>query len=260
MSGLVKIKTAGYAEYEALLLRRDEVRKEAQKLNDLYMHKFGELIVSVYQQKIECIQKKKAISFMMAALNQGKKPDPAALAAYLKTEMAAYQKELERLQQEAEATRIVFRIDDDEMAKIKKLYYKLAKLIHPDINPKTNDSPALKELWLMISAAYTANDLKELEEAEVLVLRILHQSGEEAEEVEIPDINEKIEALKREIEHIQSVSPYTYKKLLEDKKACKAKQISLQEELQEYIDYAIDLDHILASLKQGRKDFTWQMN
>ncbi len=50
------------------------------------------------------------------------------------------------------------------------------------MNPKTNEIPELKELWQRIVVSYRANDLEELEEAEILVNKFLvdhHLDGNE---------------------------------------------------------------------------------
>ena len=56
---------------------------------------------------------------------------------------------------------------------IKNIYYKIAKLIHPDTNPSLAKDENIKSLWNRTIIAYNCNDLKEIEELEVLVNQYL---------------------------------------------------------------------------------------
>ena len=55
---IIKVKNASYARYEELLLRRDAVKKRAFQYGQEYTRTFGELILKVFEKKIECIRKK----------------------------------------------------------------------------------------------------------------------------------------------------------------------------------------------------------
>ena len=100
------------------------------------------------------------------AVNRGKPVDQAELQNYLSQEMKEYNRKLSEMIQENEIAHSGEIISEETAVKIKKLYYRLAKQIHPDMNPKTNEIPELKELWQRIVVSYRANDLEELEEAE----------------------------------------------------------------------------------------------
>lgn len=63
MGEIIKVKNSSYERYEKLLLRRDSLRKEAAQINMNYIREFGSLILAVFQKKMECIRKKKTISF-----------------------------------------------------------------------------------------------------------------------------------------------------------------------------------------------------
>ena len=53
MSEVVKVRNASYARYEELLLRKDEVKKLAFHFERAYIREFGDLILEVFQKKME---------------------------------------------------------------------------------------------------------------------------------------------------------------------------------------------------------------
>ena len=51
--------------YEALILQRDRLAKEADHYQLEYFREFGELITDAFQARIDCIALKKSISFTL---------------------------------------------------------------------------------------------------------------------------------------------------------------------------------------------------
>ena len=113
------------------------------------------------------------------------------------------------------------------------------------MNPKTNEIPELKELWQRIVVSYRANDLEELEEAEILVNKFLVDHHLDGNEIKIQDIDTKIEKLKEQIQKIKETNPYQYRFLLQDQEAVQNKKRELQKELEEYRVYEQELDQLL---------------
>ncbi len=257
---LIKIKNAGYDLYEQLLLERDALRKEAFGWKQEYTRVFGELMLQLFEQKIACIKKKKTIAFCQASINKGEPIDQTALQAYIETEMREYNKMLRQMITENEYANSGHVISSSVLQKIKKLYYKLTKLIHPDINPKTEQIPELKQLWQMVITAYRVNSLKELEEAEVLIYRALEKIGLEKTEIEIPNLEEKMDAVREEILTIKETTPYQYRYLLEDEEAVKERKDELKKEQQEYEAYEKELDQIMDGLMASGVHMTWHLN
>ena len=117
------------------------------------------------------------------------------------------------------------------------------------------------ELWQRTVIAYNHNDVKELSELEVLVRHVLSELGEGNIRVEIPDIEEKIDALKTEIRDITRSEPYIYKDLLENEDAAEKKESGLEDELRSYKEYHQKLDEeIRKILADGGIRIQWQMN
>lgn len=247
---LIKSTDSKYEEYEKLLLERDQITKEAGQIWTVYLQLFGKLITDNYEEKLECIKCKKTIAYYQNALNHGGVVDSAAMEKYMEQEMAEYYANLRRMLKENEDANNAGTSTPYEVARAKTLYRRLAKLIHPDINPETDHSKELQELWQRILIAYHHNDVKELSELEVLVRKVLKELGSEDVKVDIPDIEEKIEALKSEIEGIKQTEPYCLRYLVEDEEAAEKKKTELREELETYQKYHKELNEVILKMLQ----------
>ena len=249
MDELIHVKNSSYSEYESLLLRRDMLKKEAFAYDRNYIREFGDKILKVFEMKLSCIRKKKEISFCQTILNHGGIFDQEELKKFIEAEMEDYNKQLQQMIEEnADAKKGEF-VSEIDLLEIKKTYRKLAKQIHPDINPKTTEFPELLELWNRIVIAYDCNDLKEIKELEVLVAEAIESLGIGKMEIEIPDIYEKIAEVEAEIVKIRNTDPYLYKYILEDRNAIKEKNRELDEEYSSYKDYEEQLDELLNGIK-----------
>ena len=260
MEDIIKVKNSSYGRYEELLIRRDNLKKEAFILQRQYVAEFGDLIIEVFEKKLECIKKKKTIEFCQRKLNYGKSIDQDELQAYLDEEMKEFQARRNDMIKDTESAKKREKVSEIDLIKIKKIYHKLVKLIHPDINPLTSENEALYDLWQRIQIAYNCNDLKEMEELEVRVTTTLEQLGVGNLEIEIPNIDDKIAELEKEIVTIMETDPYQYKFILEDPKAVEEKKQSLREELQSYIEYSEQLDNILENLMTDGNSIVWKMS
>ncbi len=248
MEGIVKVKNASYSYYEELILKRDRFKKEAFQYQRAYVREFGELILKVFEKKIDCIKKKKTISFLQTAKNHGVTVNYDELQAFIAAEMTEYENQLEKMVEERKNSEEIGELSESQMLKIRKIYRRLVKLLHPDINPRTEKSEQLSDLWNRIVVSYNCNDLKGISELEVIAVSALERLGEGVQEVEIPDLEEKIKETEREIEMIIHTDPYTLKFILEDKDETAEKKASLQEELDSYEEYEKTLDDIISTL------------
>ena len=247
MTELVKVKDESYSRYEGLLIRKDALRKEAYHIQLKYLKEFGDLINQLFEAKIRCIEKKKIIAYCQARVNKGERIDQSAMNLYISQVMKDYYAELHEMLEQTKALKTSAGISEWEYRKIKALYRKLAKILHPDMHPEFADDETAKGLWKDIQAAYAHNQLEELEELEVLVHQYLESIHYTGMTLQIPDIDEKIFRLTEEIKKIRETDPYQYKYLLADKEAIKEKKKELQDEIHEYELYAEELDEVIAS-------------
>lgn len=258
MADVIIGHSTSYARYEELINRRDELKKEAFQYHAEYVKVFGDLILELFRKKIEGIRKKKTIEYCQAAINHGSSVDQAQLQAYLEKEMADFQAQLDGMVKEHEAALKSTTVTEKDMLEIKRIYHRLVKKIHPDINPAVTGSEELMDLWHRVTVAYSCNSLKGLQELEVLVMQALESV--DLDDLYIPDIEEKISDLEKEIMEIMETDPYQYKFLLDDSKAVEAKNEDLKTELKNYEEYSKQLDEVLESLLGSGVKITWQMN
>lgn len=245
---IVIITGGDYFEYEALLLKRDALEREAGLYLNEYTRVFGELLTEQYSAYIRCIELKKKIAFCQAAINCGAVVIEAELNAYIASEMEEYYKKLFDMAAENELCRSAKEVPEIDIRKIKKIYRNLAKQLHPDISPLTTEHPELLELWNRAVTAYKCNSLKEIEEVQLLVNSFLERNGIDHADMVIPDIGERIKRLKAEIDRIISTDPYQYKFLLQDEELVQEKKEELQESIDELTTYSNQLEEVLNEL------------
>ncbi len=248
---LIKSKNTKYDEYEELLLERDQVSREADQILRAYIRQFGSLITDGYREWLECVKRKETVVYYRNALNHGRAIDPQAMQKYLEREMAEYYSELREMLNDLENCRKARTNTAYEVQRSKTLYRRLARLIHPDIFPETDRNDCLRELWARIVDAYERSDVKALSELEVLVRKVLADFSSGEIQIDIPDIEAKIDELKAEIEEIMHTEPYIFKYFLEDEKASEEKERELVDELEHWQKYKEELDGDIEDLLQN---------
>ncbi len=143
---IVHIAAGDYPRYESLLLQREQLKKEAQLYRRAYTREFGELINLLFEKKICCIELKKSIAFCQTAKNHGEIPDISEMNKYVEKQITAYKEQLEEMLKEYNDTKLDAFINPEDIKDIKSLYRKIARHLHPDISPLTQQHPELLEL------------------------------------------------------------------------------------------------------------------
>ena len=79
--------------------------------------------------------------------------------------------------------------------------------------------------------------------------------------MEIPDLEDRIAEVQKEIEDIKSKEPYTYRTLLEDGEAVERKKQELASELETYKKYHQELTELTEKiLREGGVQILWRMD
>jgi len=233
------------SRYEELLLRRDSLRKKAEQYQISYFKEFGDLIVESFTIRIECIKKKKIIAYCQQQVNHGKLINGAQLDHFIEREMLEYQNDLDAMIRHNKAVKESETVSEYDLYRIKKMYYGLAKLIHPDLHPEYEDDLQLMEFWNKIVLAYEHNQLQDMEELDFQVRKYLEDIDNGDPVSIIPDIGKKIRGVEEEIDRITNTEPYLYRLLLEDEESSAAKKDELKAEIGSYRDYSKQLDEII---------------
>ena len=198
-----------YDDYTELLVQRDQLQKEAGSYLVSYTIEFGEQICANFELKIQCIKVKKSISYCRRRLNRGLSVDASKMEEEIDHEMKVYYLQLNEMQTDYDHAKEARTVDGVSVMRAKRIYRRLAKLLHPDINEKTEQNDELMNLWNRIVDAYRSTDAQKLEELEVLAKRKLEELGEEGFEKDYSDLEERIERVERQIDNILNTEPYT---------------------------------------------------
>lgn len=258
MGELVRKCDGLYKKYERLLLKKEQLMKEAASIETAYLKKFGELMVENFEAKLDIIYMKKKIAYVQAARNRGKRIDIKEMEDELDRLMKCYRDELRDLIREKNAAKKAIVDSPWKCERAKKAYRRLAKILHPDLNPVTAENDELRDLWERVTAAYMANSYEELEELEVIVRKTLSLHGVSTKRPQIDNIEKRIATLEEEIMTIVSTEPYTYSKILRDRIKCLRKMEELMEEHHKLHVYYMELIEILDQIIEGGEPFTWE--
>ena len=247
-------------EYEELLVRRDGLIKEADSYQICYIREFGDIIKENFELKLECIKKKKTISYCIRMINRGLNIETRRMLAEVEKEMTLYYAQLKEMIRENDAAKDSVRVGQYRLERAKKIYRRLAKLLHPDVNSKTMQNKNLQDIWIRIINAYRMSDVDELEDLEVLARKEMEELGENGYEVEYSDIEERIERVERQINDILNTEPYTYGELLKSDERISDLKNQMQEEYDDYKHYLEVLTKELSDmLREGGVKLVWKI-
>jgi len=249
---IIKTKDSRMTDYENILMRKDALVKEGEQYYLEYIRLFGDLINDVFKMKVECIAKKKKIAYCQARANKGLPIHENEMNRYIESTMKEYYDQLETMLANATAAKGGKTVSYADVLKIKEIYRYLVKLIHPDVRPDLADDRNLKELWVQIVSAYNFNRLDDLEELKFKVESYLQNLGDRDIEISFTDIDEKIQKIQEEIMHIMDSFPYQYHLILDSETERNNRKKELQEELQNYSDYSLQLDEVLHTFRIER--------
>ncbi len=224
-------------EFEKAVLEREDVRQKAKSILNTYMVYFGGLLKELYALKVECVKYKKQIAFCQARENEMKITSGYELECFIDNEMEPYVEQLNLMLESSD-----FHTVDDEIVKAcKKIYYKIAKWIHPDLNPKCMQFSEIRTLWDGVRKAYDNFELEELEKYDIAMESLLDKCGIKEIEKINGDVEEKLKEVVEEINSIKNSKPYIYKEIVEDPSAVANKKEELNEQIKQYQEYLVDL-------------------
>lgn len=227
-------------ESSMLLLERDELQFVICKnIETEYMLKLGSIEYKAYQAQCLSLRLKRKIELIQAKKNRQEKVIISAIEETLDSEFAEYQKQLnEQIDKMNDALKRSKAevLSDEDNKKLKKLYRKIVKALHPDINPDV--SQAQVQLFDNAVSAYKNGDLGTLR---IIGEMVGNSPLPEQHKDALTQLNEEkerlqnlLKAIRDSIEQIKSEYPYTMKEIIEDEEQTEQQKKELENILSQY--------------------------
>ena len=230
-------------ELSILLLERDELQFVICKnIETEYMLKLGSIEYRAYEAQCLSLRLKRKIELIQAKKNRQEKVIISAIEETLDTEFAEYQKQLdEQINKMNDALKRSKAevLTDEENKELKKLYRKIVKALHPDINPDVSETQV--NLFDNAVKAYKNGDLNTLRIISEMVgnspLPEQHKDALTQLNEEKERLQHLLKAIRDSIEQIKSEYPYTMKEIIEDEKQTEQKKKELENILSQYNEF-----------------------
>lgn len=216
-------------ELSILVLERDELEFiECRNIEMTYMLIFGGLEYRAYETQCRALRLKRKLELIQAKKNRQEKIVVSQIEHILDAEFAEYKAKLnEKMEKMNDAIKRshLEMLSDEEERELKKLYRKIVKALHPDLNPEL--SSAQMQLFENAVNAYKNGDLNTLHLISEMVLEPeLPEQGQDAM-VMLAKEKERLigflEKVKKSIIRIKGEYPYVMKELLNDEEAIAAR-------------------------------------
>ena len=226
--------------YESLLIEKETLKKECQRYYEEYMLAFGDDLVQLFELKIAVVTLKKKIAFCVKKRNFNQQIRLKDLERYIEAELASYRIELDDLKSDRDAAKANGKtpITYDEFHKLRKLFFKIVHLIHPDLHPELAKDEIIASIWEKACDGYRRNDAKAVIECYDRLMII----GVAEEAMAMEDVEARIESAQREIEDIRASEIYQYRFIVQDEETMETHRQELHREMKEYETYRESLE------------------
>ena len=221
-------------KYRDLIIRRDSLKKECSRLCREYVRVFGALLEKLLNVKIDCIALKKKIAYCQRKLYCNEEIIASELDLAVTQELSSYYDELELIIKTKDSHGIP--VPEIDVLRLKKLYRKIATILHPDLRPDLFAKKEIRELWERAKEAYISNDLPAMQEVDILLAGLIAEFPK-TPDFSAEEIEEKIISLQEEMRQILKSDIYQYKLLLYDKVFRAEETKRLTNEIDEYKNY-----------------------
>lgn len=220
-----------YKRYVRLLLEKEKIVKTNFQVQQRFIELFGDLRLEMLKVEIEIAKIKKEMEYLVRKKNRNESYDLEEMDDFVNQALEGMRAQYERMKEEQTQLKNKKMLSQEEVKEVKRLYRRLVKLVHPDLNP--HQTKEQKELWHQLQEAYRNNDLVWLRELNVLI--VFKTKGHE--EVEIEDLEDKIEVMREEIALLKEEDLYQMRELVFDEEWIEAYKEQYERERSDFEVY-----------------------
>jgi hypothetical protein len=219
----------------------------------LYQQQIGAWEVQCLHAQIEAARARRRLEMAQAALNQGKIPNWTEIDGHLELEFLAWQQQLreaaERLTAAEHRLKHLMAPDDDR--EVKKLYYALVKMLHPDVNPELAEDQ--RRLWLRVQDSYAFKDIGELRALAVLANESAPVTPSTTDTLRrnCGALQQQITEMERRIDHLESQPPFPLREQLSDEVWIAERRAEIEARSRQYEAHRCSLDGALQIFVKG---------
>lgn len=243
------------AEYITLYEKMEDLKKEKEYLESLYMCKLGSLIFLRLESEIRYRKLKKKLTLIIKSKNKGEEINVKKIEEVLEKELTEFYRGLEQLRDSLKNFREFLELPTltkEEVKRVKEIFRSLAKILHPDVNKHLNEK--MMELWLKVKEAYENNDLITL-----VILEGIVKNNEFKEDIKVTSIEENIDMLKIKIDELKKFIDkkekdfsLNIKEVIDDSQYIENKKQEITTDIREYERMIVEVEKSISQLMEEK--------
>jgi hypothetical protein len=226
------------------------------QLESMYASKIGVLQIEILKLQLEIKALKRQIEMAQAEINQNKVPNFDQIEADIAGQLLEAQMEIMFKTYELEVAKqfLSHLASPDKKVDIRKIFRRLAKALHPDVNPELSSSK--KEIWNKVLWAYEHGDMEQLKALEIIYAKEISESENAKNEMSEDELNllnhtlsEGIGVLEQQITELNNSFPFSMREQILNEDWINGERSRLQLQMEELKTYGEEQKQKYALIK-----------